>query len=70
MSIGLVLRHTYQETCEICEKVAHLVSKVWDGIVAHAEIVGTARAAAQLSQQGYHKEAKALMLELDRMKKQ
>jgi|TARA_B100001094_G_scaffold263054_1_gene264487 tRNA G26 N,N-dimethylase Trm1 len=70
MSIGLVLKHTYQETCEICEKVAHLVSKVWDGIVAHAEIVGTARAAAQLSQQGYHKEAKALMLELDRMKKQ
>ena len=70
MSIGLVLKHTYQETCEICEKVAHLVSKVLDGIVAHAEIVGTARAAAQLSQQGYHKEAKALMLELDRMKKQ
>ena len=69
MSIGLVLRHTYQETCEICEKIAHLVSKVWDGIVAHAESVGTARAASELFRKGYHKEAKALMLELDRMKR-
>jgi len=69
MSIGLVLRYTYQETCHICDKIAQIVSKVWDGVVAHAEIVGTARACAQLSAQGYHKEAKALMMDLHRMKR-
>jgi hypothetical protein len=69
MSIGLVLKHTYQETCHICDKIAHIVSKVWDGIVHHAEIVGTARAAAELTRQGYHKEAKNLMIDLKRMKR-
>ena len=28
MSIGLVLRHTYQETCEICEQIAHYLKVV------------------------------------------
>ena len=33
MSIGLVLRHTYEETCEICEKIANLmkiIGKKWN----------------------------------------
>jgi hypothetical protein len=69
MSIGLVLRHTYQETCHICDKVAQIVSKVWNSIVAFCESAGRAKAAAELHRQGYHKEAKALMLELEEMRK-
>ena len=33
------------------------------------EVVGTAKAASQLAAQGYHKEAKALMLHLKELKK-
>ena len=36
---------------------------VWIGLIAFGESAGRARAAAELSRQGYHKEAKALMLE-------
>ena len=25
MSIGIVLRHTYEETCEICDKIAEYI---------------------------------------------
>jgi|TARA_R110000868_G_scaffold310697_3_gene571848 hypothetical protein len=70
MNIGLVWKYTYQETCHICEKIAQIVSKVCRGIVRYAEIAGTARACAHLSAQGYHKEAKALMMDLKRMKQQ
>ena len=28
MSIGLVLRHTYEGTCEICDKIAHYAKVV------------------------------------------
>ena len=68
MSIGLVLRHTYEETCEICEKIAHffkIVGKKWNKIFTR---IGYARAAAQLANQGYYEEAKALMLEKDNLK--
>jgi hypothetical protein len=68
MSIGLVLRHTYEETCEICEKIAHffkIVGKKWNTIFTR---IGYARAAAQLANQGYYEEAKALMLEKDNLK--
>ena len=63
MSIGLVLRHTYEETCEICDKIAvwfSAAAKKWNVIFTR---MGYARAASQLASQGYYKEAKALMLE-------
>ena len=63
MSIGLVLKHTYQETCEICDAVAKFVSKVFDKMIATFEAIGTARAASQLASMGYYEEAKYLMLE-------
>ena len=68
MSIGLVLRHTYKETCEICETVAKFFGKVFAAFNRFFTSVGYARAAAELARQGYHKEAKALMLEQTELK--
>ena len=28
MSIGVVLRYTYEETCEVCDKIAHYAKVV------------------------------------------
>ena len=63
MSIGLTLRVAYKETCEICDKIAHLSSVIFDKIITTFEIMGASRAASQLAQMGYHEEAKYLMLE-------
>jgi len=68
MSIGLVLRHTYQETCEICEQIAHYLKVVGSKLDIFFTRVGYARAASQLASQGYYKEAKALMTEKDNLK--
>lgn len=68
MSIGLVLKHTYEETCEICDKIAQffkIAGKKWNTIFTR---IGYARAASQLASQGYYEEAKALMLEKDNLK--
>ena len=68
MSIGLVLRHTYEETCEMCDKIAvwfSMVAKKWNMIFTK---IGYARAASQLASQGYYEEAKALMTEKDNLK--
>ena len=68
MSIGLVLRHTYQETCEICETVSKYTKKAMKSFYAFCESVGYARAASYLAAQGYHEEAKALMMERNKYK--
>ena len=46
--------------CAVCDLVATVSKKLWNGFLAYAEAVGTARAAAELTRQGYYKEAKAL----------
>lgn len=68
MSIGLVLKHTYQETCEVCDKIAHFTSVVFAKLITTFEVMGTSRAASQLAQMGYHEEAKHLMLEVAKKK--
>ena len=68
MSIGLTLRVAYKETCEICDKIANLTSVIFDKIITTFETLGTARAASQLAQMGYHEEAKYLMLEAAKKK--
>ena len=68
MSIGLVLRHTYQETCEICEQIAHYLKVVGSKFNTFFTRVGYARAASELARQGYYEEAKALMTEKDNLK--
>ena len=42
--------------------------RVWKGITDTALVAGTSRAAAELHRQGYHEEAKALMLDLAKRK--
>lgn len=39
-----------------------------DWIVKTGTIAGTSRAASELARQGYHKEAKALMMELKKLR--
>ena len=68
MSIGLVLRHTYEETCEICDKIAHYAKIVGKNFNTFFTRLGYARAASELARQGYYEEAKALMTEKDKMK--
>jgi glucan biosynthesis protein len=69
MSIGLVINYTYKSTCEICEVISNFASKTFTNMIHTFEVVGTAKAASQLAAQGYHKEAKALMLHLKELKK-
>jgi hypothetical protein len=47
--------------CAFCD----LVANAFNGIITFFERVGRARAAAELSRQGYVEQAKALMLEQD-----
>ena len=68
MSIGIVLKYTYEENCEICDKIAYYIrstGKKWNRFFTR---VGYARAASQLARQGYYEEAKALMIEKDNLK--
>ena len=68
MSIGLVLRHTYQETCEICEHIAHYCKVVGSELNVIFTRIGYARAASELARMGKYDEAKALMTEKDKLK--
>lgn len=45
--------------CAFCD----LIAKAFNGMITFFERVGRARAAAELSRQGYVEQAKALMLE-------
>jgi len=67
MSIGLVMKYTYQETCEICDKIAQFTKSAAKKFLDICESIGYARAASYLASQGLHEQAKALML--DRNKK-
>ena len=68
MSIGLVIRYTYDETCELCEKVALFIKKIPSTFNVFFTRIGYARAASELARQGYYEEAKALMLEKENLK--
>ena len=68
MSIGLVLRHTYEETCEVCEKIAHFIRVGVKKMNRFFIVASYARAASALAQQGYYEEAKTLMLERKNIK--
>lgn len=69
MSIGLTLRVAYKETCEICDKIAHLTSVAFAKLIEVGEAVGYARAASHLASMGYYEEARACMMELGKLKK-
>lgn len=47
--------------CAICEAVAEWTNNFVKGMINTFETIGKARAAAELTRQGFHKEAKALL---------
>jgi len=61
------LTHTsfYNITCKVCTVIRNVLITIFVGMVALGESAGRARAAAELSRQGYHVEAKRLMLRKD-----
>jgi len=66
MSIGLVLNHTYKQTCEICDWIAKMTQIAFIAVIAFGESAGRARAASHLSSMGLYEEAKYLMLKEDK----
>ena len=48
-------------TCKFCEVIRKAFYVAFVGLIAFGESAGRARAASELSRQGYHDEAKALM---------
>jgi len=59
------ITHTsfYNVTCKVCVVLRNALIAFFVGMIALGESAGRARAAAELSRQGYYKEAKALMLQ-------
>tara|TARA_B100000683_G_scaffold269725_1_gene307256 strand:- start:1366 stop:1578 length:213 start_codon:yes stop_codon:yes gene_type:complete len=55
-------------TCNFCAAIRKGLVAVWNGIIALGETAGRARAAAELQRQGYHEEAKAIMIELKKIR--
>ena len=58
----------YNITCKVCTVISNAIVGAFVALIAMGETAGTARAAAELTRQGYHKEAKALMMELKKMR--
>ena len=62
MSTLTLAQSTWTYTCKFCEVIRKAFYVGFVGLIAFGESAGRARAAAELSRQGYHDEAKALML--------
>jgi len=50
--------------CAICDAVAEWTKDFFARLIETFETIGRARAAAELTRQGYHKEAKALLTDV------
>jgi len=48
--------------CAFCRAVKTRANKLLDNILAQAEVVGSTRAANELTRMGLHKEAKVIMM--------
>lgn len=55
-----IAQTSWTVTCKICTVIRNGLVSFAKWFSAYAEAVGTARAAAELTRQGYYKEAKAL----------
>ena len=62
MTVATMTHSTWDYTCKVCKVLRNALAIVFVGIIAFGESAGRARAAAELSRQGYHDEARALML--------
>jgi len=61
MTVATMTNKTWTYTCKICKMIRTALSIAFVGLIAFGESAGRARAAAELSRQGYHDEARALM---------
>ncbi len=61
MTVATISNTTWSYTCKVCKMIRTALSVAFVGIIAFGESAGRARAASELSRQGYHDEAKALM---------
>ena len=61
MTVATMTNTTWSYTCKICKTIRTALSIAFVGLIALGESAGRARAASELSRQGYHDEAKALM---------
>ena len=62
MTVATMKSNTWNYTCKLCNVISKVLTVIFMGIVAFGESAGRARAASELHRQGFHKEAKALML--------
>jgi len=62
MTVATISNTTWTYTCKICKTIRTALSIAFVGLIAFGESAGRARAASELSRQGFHKEARALML--------
>ena len=62
MTVATMTNTTWTYTCKVCKMIRTALSIAFVGLIAFSESAGRARAAAELSRQGFHKEARALML--------
>ena len=63
MTAATIRTNTWNFTCKSCVVLRNTLIAIWVGFIAFGESAGRARAAAELSRQGYHDEARALMLD-------
>ena len=61
MTVATISNTTWSYTCKVCKMIRTALSVAFVGIIAFGESAGRARAASELSRQGYHDEAKELM---------
>ena len=61
MTVATISNTTWSYTCKVCKMIRTALSVAFVGIIAFGESAGRARAASELTRQGYHDEAKALM---------
>ena len=66
--MSAITQSTWVFTCKVCTVIRNTLVAIWCGIIAMGEVAGRSRAAAELHRQGYHEEAKALMLELKKLR--
>ena len=62
MTVATMTNTTWTYTCKICKVINKALAVMFVRIIAFGESAGRARAASELSRQGFHKEARALML--------
>ena len=63
MTVATMKSNTWTYTCKMCSIISKALTIAFMAIVAFGESAGRARAAAELSRQGFHEEARALMLD-------